>query len=864
MTASVLPASATEVLATAEPAAVAETPAPDRVVHPGPESGSAETAPPRADAASADQGAAAETEGGAERAGGGKAEGEGGGDTGGDTGGDGPGPQPIRVLRDAEPLVRLEVTQIEGPQLSDLRAALVARQLISSSDAFVDADQFPVPGDLEAGTPYARVLSPGRTLRLQASGRSRAQRAAAKKDLFADKPLDKDQRAVLPADVKAADAKAGAAAIEQAVAARLQVQHEGLDVFPGTLTAGDGDAVNDPIALDAEGWQKLLERNNLFSGLRLEGDVPAPSPRVAFALRSSLPRFVVHDESSITATVTVSERMHASFSSKIDKVEVEAAYAFVSTKASWSRQQEQATAQATKTMFATGAWNLPRVTLHLPPRDLRAAQGFTRAVQAIVDGPGPSERKFYRLQKLLAEYGQVWATEVTLGGQLSVTSELNVATGRTETQVQSAVQAAVALKFGPASGGAGYGHDSSTRGVVDERSQFEGKAYVATGGDTLKAQEHGKWVGSVGPVLNWRVIRRRGLVPLHRVLDDRLQAQVRDLLEAHDPRYREPVVEAVGDAEPLRWARAERDGFVLFRSAGRQAPAVTMALVQCAGGGPQVVVHTTVSATAPAAGVDLPQCVLVPVRRGADFVLRNVEPYKDAADAAARPGAPTTGRVYALADFDEPAFLAPRSIDTPDDWTAEQDGFLVLATPLGQGPLATDLSVCEGESADDLASVRGMLGVVAGLCVPVRRSLHYAVRGYAATTNSEARSACWFWALNPAVLRFGEPLLDRRQGEWYRADTDGFLLVQLNDSTTGTGVARVETQRPDGVAAETVGASFDNCKPARRGCFGAIILKHHLYRLARHDFQQELLRFYPLVRVAADTAVDTAADTAGA
>jgi hypothetical protein len=136
----------------------------------------------------------------------------------------------------------------------------------------------------------------------------------------------------------------------------------------------------------------------------------------------------------------------------------------------------------------------------------------------------------------------------------------------------------------------------------------------------------------------------------------------------------------------------------------------------------------------------------------------------------------------------------------------------------------------------------------------VRRSLHYAVQGYAATTHSEARSACWFWALNPAVLRFGEPLLDRRQGEWYRADTDGFLLVQLIDSTTGTGVGRVETQRPDGSDSETIGATFDNCKPSRRGCFGAVILKHHRYRVARHDFQQEMLRFYPLVRVAPERA----------
>jgi len=367
----------------------------------------------------------------------------------------------LRVLRDDEPLVRLEVSQIGGPQLSDLRSTLAARQLISSSDAFVDGSQFPVPADLEDGTPYERVLSPERTLRLQGSGRTRAQRAAAKKDLFADKPPGKEDRAALPADVKAADAKAGAAAIEQAVAARLKIEHAGSDLFPGGLTAAEGDAVSDPIAPDAEGWRKLLERNNLFSGIRLDDQPPSPSPRVAFVLRGVLPRFIVHDESSITATATatatatVSERMQASFSSKIDKVEAEAAYAFVSTKFAWSRQQEQAEAKAMKTMFAVGAWNLPRVTVHLPPRDLRAAQGFTRAVQDIVDGPGPSERQFYRLQKLLAEHGQVWATEVTLGGQLSATSEVKVETGCTESQVQSSVQAAVALKFGPASGSGG-------------------------------------------------------------------------------------------------------------------------------------------------------------------------------------------------------------------------------------------------------------------------------------------------------------------------------------------------------------------------------------------------------------------------
>lgn len=759
----------------------------------------------------------------------------------------------VGIRIDGEPVARVDLAGA-GDTLADVRRLLTTRQLIGGGVVFVDAKGFRVDADDEKRTRWNDLLADGRTLRLKNAHPLGAQAAAARRDLLADTPPDAKTAATLPT-IKPVDTAAMAAAVEAKTAAAAKLRTDGLEIVPGAIVRGADDLVTDPLALNEEAWKRLLARNNLFAGLRLDTEVPEPSPRAALVLRMPLPRFMVHDDSEVIASVTSSERQHTAVAARIDKAEAHAGYAFVSARVEATHKREQQQSSATRTVHATGAWNLPRVTVHLPPRDVAAAEGFRREIAAIVGDAtaapddATAEESFYRLQKLFAEYGHVWATEVTLGGQLALRSNLEVASQRSETAIESDVRAAVAVKVGAFAAGAGYGTVNTARASDSEVKGLQERRFEAVGGDTRLAQDPASWVPTVGPVVNWRVIGRRGLLPLYRLLEPELQTRVRALLERFDERHHEAAFGDWSAVEPFTQQRAERDGFIVFASAGARADAVPVELVQERRDGRFFAVPGALPPYLPAAPTDPKagwlQSLLVPVRRGDHYVLRakSIDP--------SRPTA-LRGSFLAFADLDAPAFANSESPEELSGWTAPADGFVTLATPLGEGDGETVLTLSERAHPDDapavLASARGVRGSIVTLCVPVRQGFIYDLDGYAMTTGGERFSALRYWALNAQVLRFGSPLRTRRRDEWYRADTDGCLLVQALDSTRGSGLIRVETAPPDEPPVGSIGTTFDGYQTTRRGCLTAVLRQHERYRVLLPDYERDRITFYPLIR----------------
>lgn len=789
-------------------------------------------------------------------------------------------PTPVAVTRNETPLVLLSVDP-DAP-LADVRAQLRQRGLILDSDRFVDPKEFPVPADKEGEWKLSELLARAeeKTLRVKSTEReakkslfSRLAEAAAKEtppEIPTGPELPKDKGAtVLEGDTKARE-------IETPV---------------GHVTLGS-DALGDPVLLDKEAWRNIVERNNLLRGIRIDENPPMPAFKPAFDIIGGIPRFVVQDTAFVSATVTHSESVHAMVMNKFSKVEASASYCFVSASFERTSRESSATTESAARTYVIGEWNLPRVVLQLRPEDLAPDPALTAAVEAIVTPPGDPELKYFALRRLFREYGQVWATEVTLGGQLTVTDTVTITDRKEEKSVESAMKLAVSAKIGSFKAGVGGAVGGDTTDKSAQFAQFKDKRFQATGGDTRLAQEPGSWVSTIGPAANWRVIARRGLLPLYMVLAPELRRKVRDLLAGIDARYMPELFET-GAPPDLAWrdaVRAEKDGFLVAQLVGcPPGRSEVWGAASAPSGLPgDPVLRTTLwgppgpsaseaariaaasrsvlsvaigaaiaaQATTPTDRVEF-QTLTLPVRRRDTMMIEPIESGPGAVAGAARI------HWYEMAYFDQayfgpteaPSTVAGDHLGLPSQsWTPGSDGFVVLAASCDPGAAGL---VSVYEDGVKLMARLSLEAKAAGLsqgslCMPVRKAHPYTI---AMTKGGDGKPFAGlrlrFVPINDHLGALGDPI-DQKPSVCCLAESDGFLFGSFSGTgkavvhaTLNSGTDREQFQKQEPIAAMSLLRSAS-------GCLGAPIRKNNYYYLHVTGVPAaatvDRLQFFPLRR----------------
>ncbi|WAO95448.1 Hypothetical protein NCS54_01307100 [Fusarium falciforme] len=155
---------------------------------------------------------------------------------------------------------------------------------------------------------------------------------------------------------------------------------------------------------------------------------------------------------------------------------------------------------------------IPRVTVYLPAEDLEVTDEFAAAVEKI-----RKTRNLYDLRKLHQMFGQVFCSEIVLGGCLQTSKTLDAKEQEKESMARSEFKASVGLAVGfrqIASGSVKASHENQShqeQGNKDTK-QVEHLSFNATGGNTILAADPPAWLTSVGSVVNsWRVIQQSQL-----------------------------------------------------------------------------------------------------------------------------------------------------------------------------------------------------------------------------------------------------------------------------------------------------------------------------------------------------------------
>jgi hypothetical protein len=290
---------------------------------------------------------------------------------------------------------------------------------------------------------------------------------------------------------------------------------------------------SDPTSLTLDNWKYLINRNQLLSGIDVMNDPPRRAFKPVIEMPSCIPRFLCNDVSEITASMTYSKRAHKFIKSHMDQNTASASYAFVSASVEMAHSTLNSTSTETQTAYTMGAWNLPQVVVNIEPEDVSLTPDFLNAVAAalkldpgndpILDKIKNQEKRmpaYKALTKIFEEFGHLWPSEVTLGGQLSLSDTTQVSAKNTEKMVKDSMVAAVSVNVGKFSGSVGHKSADSTDDKTTDVDKQQSKNFSATGGNTLLAQEPGKWVSTVAPFNSWGTIKMAKLVPIYTLLPD--------------------------------------------------------------------------------------------------------------------------------------------------------------------------------------------------------------------------------------------------------------------------------------------------------------------------------------------------------
>ncbi|KXX78813.1 hypothetical protein MMYC01_205647 [Madurella mycetomatis] len=307
--------------------------------------------------------------------------------------------------------------------------------------------------------------------------------------------------------------------------------------IPKTAIQVAPDAISYPSELDEEDWRIILTNCNAFHGWYLDDSTNEVkiAPKPAFRLRqrhldigvredepgdkgngsvsiapegnqheprperdresAAIPTYRTSDKASIEVRSVDNVRHESSVKNHFERDafdgNITGGYAGFGVSISGGRDSSKqsgdskTTGSYTRTMV--GKYMLPRVTVLLDPEDLEATDELIKHVTNVQDAANSDQvSDFYK------KFGQVFAHEITLGGVLTSTRNLEMKEGSTETQSKEDFKTAIGMSVTTpfsASGDANYhGSSGEDKGKIKTDRDFNDRvAFNATGGNTLMA-----------------------------------------------------------------------------------------------------------------------------------------------------------------------------------------------------------------------------------------------------------------------------------------------------------------------------------------------------------------------------------------
>lgn len=307
--------------------------------------------------------------------------------------------------------------------------------------------------------------------------------------------------------------------------------------LPASPTGIQGELEHPP-DLSPEQWTKdIVDFHQLLTGWNFEGDEPKKVGTPAFEMNQSktVPRYMGVGEARVNTELTYTERSANYIHSGFQKETATASYAFVSASVEHSRKERIEETSESKTLHITAHYDYPVITLWFKTGNkdyqIKPTKDFLDAVDEALKA-GPNSDKYSKLCEVFKEYGQVFATEVTLGGRLYTKYDETFKSDLQETTLEQNVKAAMNVKVGKFAADAGFEQGSSEQQKKEALALVKKLDIESIGGVQTKVTELDKWISSLASHIRWFPISLDTVVPTYTLLDKKRQDAIQTVLDS--------------------------------------------------------------------------------------------------------------------------------------------------------------------------------------------------------------------------------------------------------------------------------------------------------------------------------------------
>lgn len=292
-----------------------------------------------------------------------------------------------------------------------------------------------------------------------------------------------------------------------------------------------------PCDLSANQWMvEVVDRHRLLAGINISGREPIRAVKTAFEMNQhgSLPRFEDISRGEVSTSAVYTEQCSKYVHSGFSEVTATAAYSFVSASVKRSREERTEMQKERKTLHTMGQYQFSMVRLTLfkgtEPFEIKPTQQFLNDLDRELNRPTPGE-KYAGLVEVLNQYGHVFPTQVTLGGQLLIDYQETTQSEQQDQEIKVTVEAAVNLKLGKFEGSSGFEHGSSEQHQQKAREIASQSRFESVGGDPLAVEDSAQWVLSLRDHHLWKPFAFDTVVPIFELLDDNRKLAITQVFE---------------------------------------------------------------------------------------------------------------------------------------------------------------------------------------------------------------------------------------------------------------------------------------------------------------------------------------------
>ncbi|PVF91810.1 hypothetical protein CPB86DRAFT_820185 [Serendipita vermifera] len=387
---------------------------------------------------------------------------------------------------------------------SDLRVSLAAEGFMKNTDVFLTSpDNFPLSKGSEPNTQWSTLVAADGSIGVLTPPAKTAENLA-----LPPLPTSKDFW----------DPKLGGGTL--------------LPTLP-TTRVGEAQSISElknAADLGIEEWLYLIKLNGLFGGIRL-GDATAaedPGPVTSPYLLIQPPQSIMWsvDDPATVEVVTLTSERNTSYARQ-GWVKAAATfttpYASASVEASHQEMRSKETSE--QKIYVTGTYNYKRATLEFDPDSLKLSDAFMGSLNKALAHQTDSE-KLDALRELFRRYGHVFALRVTLGGLLVMTKTSILSGTKESKETEDEVKASISSVIGGIGASASVATGTKVSEMESEKKGFSSDAYNVKGGDTTLATSVDKWISTVGPFKNWRVIQTEKVIAIQDLIPEPQRSEV--------------------------------------------------------------------------------------------------------------------------------------------------------------------------------------------------------------------------------------------------------------------------------------------------------------------------------------------------